>query len=167
MIWLRTLLFAFVIVVPVLAVLPLWLVGARRGEIGPAPLAVAGGVLTAAGIALMLWCWRDFAVRGGGTPAPVDAPRRLVVSGPYRHVRNPMYLAGITILLGEAALFRAPVLLAYAAAFLGLTHAFVVFYEERALLGRFGSEYQSYRAAVPRWIPCRKPWINSTAPSAE
>ena len=157
MIWLRTLFFAVTFVATTLVLVPSWIV--RRA--GPPRLAggalgAAGVLLLAAGVALMLWCWRDFAVRGRGTPAPFDPPRRLVIAGPYRYVRNPMYLAAELILLGQAALFAVPALVGYAALFGLAAHAFVVGYEERALAHRFGEEYAEYRATVPRWVPRKR-----------
>jgi protein-S-isoprenylcysteine O-methyltransferase Ste14 len=154
MIWLRTLLFAISFVAGVLVFLPLWIVGPELGERAFAsPFSFLGILPLALGVALMLWCWRDFAVRGRGTPAPFDPPRSLVIAGPYRWVRNPMYVAGMLVLLGEAANFAEPRLLLYGLAFFLVTHLFVVLYEERTLRRRFGAEYDAYRAAVHRWIP--------------
>ena len=154
MIWLRTLLFAISFVAGVLVFPPLWIVGPPLAERAfPSPLSFVGVVPLALGVALMLWCWRDFAVRGKGTPAPIDPPRSLVVAGPYRWVRNPMYVAGMLVLLGEAAIFAEPRLLLYGGAFFLVTHLFVVLYEERTLRRRFGAEYDAYRTAVHRWIP--------------
>ena len=92
---------------------------------------------------------------GGGTPGPWDAPRRVVARGPYRWVRNPIYLAALLVVLGEAWLFASPRLLAYAAAMAFCFHLFVTGYEERTLARRFGPAYLEYRRAVPRWIPRR------------
>lgn len=119
----------------------------------PVALRVAGAALGGLGLVALLWCFREFATRGGGTPAPVDPPARLVARGLYRHVRNPMYLAVALVVLGEALLFAAPILLAYA---LLLAVGFAVWvrrFEEPSLARRFGPEYEAYRAAVPRWIP--------------
>ncbi|HYJ78668.1 MAG TPA: isoprenylcysteine carboxylmethyltransferase family protein [Longimicrobiaceae bacterium] len=154
MIWLRTLCFALTFVATALVLLPLWVVGWQRGErIFASSLAAAGIVPLALGVALMLWCWWDFAVRGRGTPAPFDPPRALVIAGPYRYVRNPMYIAAGLVLLGEAAIFGAPRLLLYGLAFAAVAHSFVVLYEERTLRRRFGADYDTYRAAVHRWLP--------------
>src|SRR5688500_8661911 len=118
MLWLRTLLFGLVIPGTALVLLPRWIVRADGLTLTRSPAALAGGaILVALGAALMLWCWGEFVARGRGTPAPYDPPRRLVVAGPYRHVRNPMYVAGVLILLGQAALFGSRGLLWYAAAF--------------------------------------------------
>lgn len=154
MIWLRTLLFALTFVATALVFLPLWVVGPSPTEKAFAsPLAAAGLIPLALGVALMLWCWRDFATRGRGTPAPFDPPRALVIAGPYRYVRNPMYIAAGLVLLGEAAIFGEPRLLLYGLAFGAATHLFVVLYEERTLRRRFGADYDAYRSAVRRWLP--------------
>ena len=114
---------------------------------------VVAMVLGAAGAALALWCIGTFALVGKGTPAPFDPPRRLVVRGPYRMVRNPMYL-GAGLALASAALFyqSAPVA-AYAALFWLATHLFVVAYEEPTLRRTFGAEYEQYCRRVRRWWP--------------
>jgi protein-S-isoprenylcysteine O-methyltransferase Ste14 len=110
-------------------------------------------MLGALGAALALWCVFAFALIGRGTPAPFDPPRRLVVRGPYRWVRNPMYL-GAAVALGAAALFyRSVELLAFTGAFLLMTHLFVVGYEEPELRRSFGAEYESYCHEVRRWWP--------------
>jgi protein-S-isoprenylcysteine O-methyltransferase Ste14 len=108
-----------------------------------------------AGTALYVWCVWNFAAVGGGTPGPWDAPRRVVASGPYRWVRNPIYLAALLIVAGEAWLFLSLPLLAYAGGMALCCHLFVIGYEEPALSRRFGASYAEYRHAVPRWIPHR------------
>ena len=111
-----------------------------------------GAVLLLCGIALYLRCAWDFAVRGLGTPAPIDPPRTLVVRGPYRMTRNPMYVAVLAVLIGEALIARSTALAAYAAiVFVGF-FLFVLLYEEPVLRSKFGASYDDYRAAVPRWI---------------
>lgn len=100
-----------------------------------------------AGGALALWCILTFVFVGKGTPAPFDPPR---------YIRNPMYL-GAGLALAGAALFRGSMaLLGYTAVFLGLTHLFVVLYEEPALARLFGDEYRAYRTAVGRWLPAAR-----------
>ena len=127
-----------------------------RGHGIPAPAAWEAIPVIAAGAALYFWCAWNFAAVGGGTPGPWDAPRRVVAHGPYRWVRNPIYLAALLVVLGEAWLFTSPRLLAYAAAMAACFHLFVTGYEERTLARRFGPAYLEYRRAVPRWLP-RKP----------
>jgi protein-S-isoprenylcysteine O-methyltransferase Ste14 len=117
-----------------------------------------GLALIAAGFSLWLWTVRLFARAGEGTLAPWDATRRLVVEGPYRHVRNPMITAVLAVLAGEAALFGSLLLLAWAAAFFALNHAFFLLVEEPGLERRFGADYRAYRRNVPRWLPRRTPW---------
>ena len=126
-------------------------VGARPSESAVARFAGAG--LAAIGGALAVWCVLAFAVVGKGTPFPLDPPRRLVVRGPYRFVRNPMYLGAVTALAGAAIYCASPALAGYAAAFLLVMHAFVVWYEEPRLRETFGSDYDRYCAAVRRWWP--------------
>jgi protein-S-isoprenylcysteine O-methyltransferase Ste14 len=116
-------------------------------------IAIAALVVGAAGAGLALWCVLTFALVGKGTPAPFDPPRRLVVRGPYRMVRNPMYL-GATLALAAAALFyRSPALLGFTGFFLLATHLFVLWYEEPTLHQNFGEEYDAYRREVRRWWP--------------
>ena len=99
----------------------------------------------------------DFLVRfvreGHGTPAPVAPTQRLVVGGPFRHVRNPAYVAVIAMLTGQALVFASLPVLAYTAVVAVGFHLFVVFYEEPTLRRTFGAEYEAYCAEVPRWIP--------------
>ena len=121
------------------------------------PVDLLGVALVGLGAALLAACIADFARRGRGTLAPVDPPTALVVEGPYRYVRNPMYLGVATILLGELAVTRLPALLVYWAAVLAAFHLFVVLYEEPALRRRFGPAYEKYARGVGRWIPSRPP----------
>ena len=109
------------------------------------------------GVALHLWCVREFYVRGQGTLAPWDPPRRLVASGPYRVSRNPMYLSVTLVLLGWAIGFRSWGLLLYALAIMVAFHLRVLFHEEPFLARRHREEWPRYRARVPRWLfPSRK-----------
>jgi protein-S-isoprenylcysteine O-methyltransferase Ste14 len=159
MLWLRTLLFAVLIPGTALVAVPRWVVAGSGLTVSPSPAARSGGaLLLVLGAALMLWCWAEFVTRGRGTPAPYDPPRRLVVVGPYRHVRNPMYVAGALIILGQAALYASTGLLWYAAAFVVAAHVFVVAYEEQTLADRFGADYAAYRGAVGRWLPRLRPY---------
>lgn len=110
-----------------------------------------GGI--ALGAAVSLWCAWDFAVKGRGTPAPIDPPKELLVSGLYRYVRNPMYIGILLILLGEAFLFCSLALLFYSVIMLVVFHLFVVLYEEPTLAKKFGESYRRYCLEVPRWLP--------------
>jgi protein-S-isoprenylcysteine O-methyltransferase Ste14 len=117
-----------------------------------------GLALLAAGFSLWLWTVRLFATIGRGTLAPWEPPRRLVVEGPYRHLRNPMIVAVVTALAGEALLFGSLPLAAWAAVFFAINDIGFRVYEEPGLERRFGEEYRAYRRAVPRWLPRRRPW---------
>jgi protein-S-isoprenylcysteine O-methyltransferase Ste14 len=112
-----------------------------------------GLVLIVAGALIYLWCAWDFAFAGKGTPAPIDPPKELVVRGLYRHVRNPMYIGVLSLVLGQAMWFEAVTLFAYAGLVFLLFSAFVFFYEEPALKRKFGDSYKRYCEAVPRWLP--------------
>ena len=116
---------------------------------------VAGAVLIAAGAAVLLDAFARFALQGLGTPSPTTPTEQLVVTGPNRYVRNPMYLAVTALILGQWLLLGRPVLLAWAFVFLATTFAFVRGYEEPTLLAEYGEEYERYRATVPGWWPRR------------
>ncbi len=108
------------------------------------------------GIAIYFRCVWDFATVGCGTPAPIDPPKTLVVRGLFRYVRNPMYIGGLFLLLGEAMFFRSLALLKYAVVIFIVYHLFVVFYEEPSLERKFGESYRRYRQNVRRWIPGKR-----------
>ncbi len=117
-----------------------------------APLGLGGGIVAAAGIAVLLRCVVEFHVAGRGTLAPWSPPTKLVTTGPYRWSRNPMYLGVLLILWGWAAGFQSRALAVYA---LGATVAFhlrIVFGEEPWLSRTFGEEWTRYKARVPRWL---------------
>jgi protein-S-isoprenylcysteine O-methyltransferase Ste14 len=144
----------------VAGLIPWWLTDWRVGE--PLqywlPLRVAGVLLLAAGVVVLLEAFARFVVEGVGTPAPVAPTERLVVGGLYRYVRNPMYIAVAAMIVGQALALGRPVLLLYAAAFAVAVAAFVDWYEEPTLRRQFGEEYERYRRAVPAWWPRRDPW---------
>ena len=117
------------------------------------PIDLIALVVIAAGIALLAACVWEFATRGRGTLSPVDPPRDLVVQGLYRYVRNPMYLAVSTILLGESLLLRSLALLGYWAIVFVAFNLFVMLYEEPTLARQFGESYERYRRDVGRWLP--------------
>jgi protein-S-isoprenylcysteine O-methyltransferase Ste14 len=114
--------------------------------------AMGFGVL-ALGVVLLLWCVRDFYVSGKGTLAPWDPPKRLVVVGLYRFVRNPMYVAVLTVVLGWTLVYGSTWLAIYLAALAIGFHLRVLFYEEPRLRQQFAAEWAAYSAAVPRWLP--------------
>jgi protein-S-isoprenylcysteine O-methyltransferase Ste14 len=122
------------------------------------PLRLIGVVLLISGLIALLSAFVGFVVEGLGTPAPVAAPERLVVGGVYRYVRNPMYVAVLAAIVGQALLLGRPVLLLYAAGVWLVVAAFVRFYEEPTLTRRFGADYEAYRRAVPAWWPRLRPW---------
>jgi protein-S-isoprenylcysteine O-methyltransferase Ste14 len=115
----------------------------------------AGLFLAAAGAALAVSCVLTFALVGKGTPAPFDPPRRLVVRGPYRFVRNPMYIGAALAMTGAAIYYQSVALFAYVVVFLLVTHTFVVTYEEPTLRRTFGKDYEAYCARIGRWRPGR------------
>ncbi len=126
----------------------------RPALLGPAQF--AGMVVSALGATIALSCILTFVFIGRGTPAPFDPPRRLVARGPYRHVRNPMYLGAGLALIGAALFYETGALWAYAGGFLLVTHLLVVLYEEPTLRQTFGQEYEEYCRRVRRWWPIRR-----------
>jgi protein-S-isoprenylcysteine O-methyltransferase Ste14 len=146
---------------------PRWIADARQVTLAlrAGPLALA---LMIAGAALMIACVFEFAWSGRGTPAPFDPPRRLVVRGPYRWVRNPMYVGMGTFLVGEALALpaiRGPMLIVVVAAFV-LVSLFIRFYEEPTLRRTFGADYVDYCRHVRRWIPRLTPFAAGHGPRA-
>ncbi|MCW6010361.1 isoprenylcysteine carboxylmethyltransferase family protein [Micromonospora sp. CPCC 205371] len=141
----------------VAGLVPWWLTG---WDTGSAPLAVraAGGLLTAAGAAVLVHAFARFVAEGAGTPAPVAPTERLVVGGLYRHVRNPMYVAVLAAIAGQGLLLARPVLFLYAVAAGAVMMAFARWHEEPALRRRFGDQYEAYRRNVPGWWPRIRPW---------
>jgi protein-S-isoprenylcysteine O-methyltransferase Ste14 len=112
-----------------------------------------GWVLVGLGFALYAWCLWNFVTVGRGTPGPWDPTEKVVATGPYRWVRNPMYIAVLALILGEAWLFMSLALVVYAIVVAAIVHTFVVVYEEPTLTEQFGESYVSYRKQVSRWIP--------------
>ena len=119
------------------------------------PARIAGAALTLAGAVVLVDAFARFVRDGLGTPAPTAPTERLVITGLYRHVRNPMYLAVTATILGQWLLLGRPVLLAYAIVFGAIVYAFVRGYEEPTLAARYGAEYERYRETVPGWWPRR------------
>ena len=114
---------------------------------------IAGMVIGGIGAALALWCVFTFAFIGKGTPAPFDPPRKLVIRGPYRFVRNPMYIGAGMTLAGAALFYESLSILFYTGLFFLITHLFVLFYEEPTLRRTFGDVYEAYCRRVGRWMP--------------
>jgi protein-S-isoprenylcysteine O-methyltransferase Ste14 len=119
-------------------------------------LQVAGMIIVAIGTALAFWCLFTFVFIGKGTPAPFDPPRKLVIRGPYRFVRNPMYIGAGMTLAGVALFYESLSVSIYACLFFLITHLFVVLYEEPTLRRTFGTEYEAYCDRVKRWLPRRR-----------
>jgi protein-S-isoprenylcysteine O-methyltransferase Ste14 len=120
--------------------------------------AVVGGLLVLLGLVLVVWTVRLFVTEGRGTLAPWDATTRLVVRGPYRHVRNPMITGVATILAGEAVLFQSWGIAILLAVFVVVNAIYFPLVEEPGLSRRFGPEYDEYRSHVPRWVPRLRAW---------
>ena len=117
-----------------------------------------GLVMQGVGLALLLWCVRDFYVAGRGTLAPWDPPRSLVLVGLYRHVRNPMYVAVLCILLGWVVLTASPMILIFAGFMWLFFHVMVTTHEEPRAEETFGAEWRRYQASVRRWLPRVTPY---------
>jgi protein-S-isoprenylcysteine O-methyltransferase Ste14 len=123
---------------------------------------VVGFALIVAGAPVLIHAFAQFVREGIGTPAPVAPTEHLVVGGLYRHVRNPMYVAVVAIIVGQGLALGQPAVLAYAAAVAALVGSFVRLYEEPVLRHRFGAPYEAYRRAVPGWVPRLRPWRQET-----
>jgi protein-S-isoprenylcysteine O-methyltransferase Ste14 len=128
--------------------------GWTRNEVRGWWLYAAPGVaLIIAGSAVLVDAFVRYVIEGNGTPAPPAPTEQLVVGGPNRYLRNPMYVAVVAIIVGQGLLLAQPVLVAYAAAAFVVMATFVHYYEEPALVQRFGAQYDSYRNDVRRWLP--------------
>jgi protein-S-isoprenylcysteine O-methyltransferase Ste14 len=134
---------------------------AQLAVIVPAWLQPFGYVLADAGALLAGACIATFVTIGRGTPAPFDPPREFVASGPYRYVRNPMYIGAAAVILGAGLAASSPAILLLALAFLLIMHLFVVVHEEPSLADKFGLSYQQYRTSVHRWV-IRRPKRDTT-----
>jgi Phospholipid methyltransferase len=119
---------------------------------------ILGVLLIAAGFSVLLDSFARFAVQGLGTPAPLFPNRHLVVSGLYRYMRNPMYVAVVTLIVGQGLFFGDVRVLEYGIAVWTAFHLFVLIYEEPTLRNTYGSEYEAFCANVPRWVPRFRPW---------
>ncbi|AZO74279.1 MULTISPECIES: isoprenylcysteine carboxylmethyltransferase family protein [unclassified Mesorhizobium] len=118
----------------------------------------AGWILVVGASAVLLHSFARFALEGLGTPAPVAPTEKLVVGGIYRHVRNPMYVAVLSIILGQVLIFSSWAVLVYGLIAAAAMISFVKAYEEPTLARRYGAEYETYRRAVPGWLPRITPW---------
>ncbi|MFN8571600.1 MAG: isoprenylcysteine carboxylmethyltransferase family protein [Gemmatimonadaceae bacterium] len=151
--FLKTLAFTIVAPATIGTFLPRYLAARSAAAPGDAAWHFLAGLPLLVGAATYLWCAWDFMTFGKGTPAPIDAPVRLVVHGLYRAVRNPMYVGVLLMVLGWAIYYRSTDLLVYAVGLAAVFHTFVLLYEEPALTRRFGASYALYCRQVHRWIP--------------
>lgn len=157
-----------VVVIPAVIV---WL--ARNSDYGLQPVSPADFTLWAGAAAALpglffgVWTMRLFSATGDGTPAPWDPIRKLIVSGPYRHVRNPMITGVIFMLAGEALVFQSLALLCWAVFFVVANLIYLPVFEEPGLERRYGDQYRRYRRNVPRWLPRLRPWTGSDAASSD
>jgi protein-S-isoprenylcysteine O-methyltransferase Ste14 len=147
---LKNILFTLVVPGTVGVYLPLMFARGRNGATGVfLGLAIIFFVI---GGAIYSWCVFDFASFGRGTPAPIDAPKKLVRRGLYRYSRNPMYVGVLTVIYSWAILYQSIAVAEYGIIVAGCFYSFVVFFEEPILKKRFGIEYEQYCAEVPRWL---------------
>lgn len=131
--------------------------------LGWAPLQWIGIALIVFGAAIVIESFIRFVLKGVGTPMPIAPTQHLVVSGLYRHVRNPIYVGVVAAVIGQALLFGDLRLVWYAAVVWLAFHLFVLLYEEPSLRSTFGDEYERFCANVPRWLPRIRPWFSEGA----
>ena len=147
----------FTVLVPgtVAVYIPLRIVTSRTGTLRPdwGAWQIAALLPLSIGAAIYFWCLWDFAVRGHGTPAPIDAPKHLIVRGLYKYVRNPMYIGVLLVTVGWAVLIQTSRILVYGIVVGLFFHLFVVLFEEPLLRERFGEVYLNYCRGVGRWVP--------------
>lgn len=130
-----------------------WLLTRWEADEQPVALKILGGIVLAAGAALVLETTARFAFQGRGTPAPWAPPERFVERGSYRFVRSPMYLGVLLLVVGQALLLGREILFAWAAVAWLIFELSLVTWEEPGLRRRFGASYDDYRRRVRRWIP--------------
>jgi protein-S-isoprenylcysteine O-methyltransferase Ste14 len=156
---------SFILPFTVLMVVPaciLWGAGFRIGwGLGlpwDAVVVLAGSVMIGNGLYYLAMCIWLFVNVGWGTLAPWSPTKKLVIFGPYRHVRNPMISSVLLTLLGESIAFGSPGIFVWFLLFFGINHTYFILSEEPGLLKRFGEEYLGYKRNVPRWVPKLRPW---------
>ena len=142
----------------VLVYLPFWITRFRVPAGEPVGQMILAGALILLGVAPGIESARRFVFVGRGTLMPNVPTEHLVMSGFYRHVRNPMYTGVLFALTGEAILFESRSLVLYIAVVWLVVHLFVCFYEEPTLTRRYGDEYLRFKRHVPRWLPRLTPW---------
>jgi len=148
---LKTLLFTVIVPGTVAGYVPLFVIDSDR-ELWKSPLAAIGWTLIVVGTGIYLVCAFDFSATGRGTPAPVDPPKKLVSGKLYRLTRNPMYVGVLSVVAGEAILFKSSAIAKYWLVVAIGFHLLVLIYEEPTLRGKFGESYREYCGRVPRWI---------------
>jgi protein-S-isoprenylcysteine O-methyltransferase Ste14 len=160
---------AFFVLAPgtVAGLIPWLITHWRFGEGASTGVSIVGGVLIALSLALLIECFTRFALKGEGTPAPVAPTQRLVISGAYARVRNPMYVAVTGLIFGQALLFASAALIAYGITVWFAFLLFVIYYEEPRLMREFPDDYPAYFENVPRWRPRFSPWRPQKAKDAE
>lgn len=163
---LRHLVAILLLPVVVVIVVPMWLFNALAEFdtrwVGMTSLTwagfISGALFVWIGLMLFIWCVNLFVIVGQGTLAPWDPTQKLVVVGPYRHVRNPMISGVAMMLIGQALFWGSWVIALWAGIFMLVNHIYFIVSEEPGLEKRFGERYLEYKASVPRWIPRFKPW---------
>lgn len=155
---------AFLVLAPgtVAGLIPWLITKWRFGEGANTSGSVLGGIVIALSLALLIECFVRFAVKGQGTPAPLAPTAKLVVSGAYARVRNPMYVAVIGLIFGQALLFASAGLIAYGIVIWLAFLTFVIYFEEPRLRREFPDDYPAYFENVPRWRPRFSPWKQSS-----
>jgi protein-S-isoprenylcysteine O-methyltransferase Ste14 len=136
--------------------------GWEAGGVVAVAAVLVGGALVGAGLGLFVATVRLFAILGRGTLAPWDPPRRLVVRGPYRHLRHPMISGVALVLAGEALALGSSGIAIWLAAFVAVNSVYLPLVEEPALVRRFGADYERYMENVRRWVPRLRPWDPET-----
>jgi protein-S-isoprenylcysteine O-methyltransferase Ste14 len=155
--WLRSVIATVILPGTAAVLVPWWIVSdPPRLPIAIGETRVLGILPLAAGVLIYLATTYQFAAYGRGTPAPWDAPRRLVRSGLHAWVRNPMYIGVLLVIVGEAIIWQSGDLLVYAALLWTAFHVRVLLFEEPTLRRTFGSDFDAYVATVPRWFPRRR-----------
>ncbi len=151
---------AFFVLAPgtVAGLIPWLITKWRFGEGASTGVSVVGGVIIALSLALLIECFVRFATKGEGTPAPLAPTAKLVVSGAYARVRNPMYVAVTGLIFGQALLFASAGLIAYGITIWFAFLMFVIYFEEPRLRHAFPDDYPAYFENVPRWRPRFTPW---------
>jgi protein-S-isoprenylcysteine O-methyltransferase Ste14 len=155
-----TLVFALTVPASVIMLVP-WLMTSWKVQppfLGWAGTRWIGAACLLAGLPIVAGAMVRFVREGRGTPAPIAPTQRLVVTGPYRYVRNPMYVGVVASILAQALIFGSLAVLAYAALLGVVFHAFVLCYEEPTLRRRYGAQYDAYTRGVHRWRPRLVPW---------